>query len=107
MPAARRAALHVEAAVGIPGASGDGVAAAAVAESFLQVFANIAGPFIGGHVRIAVMQGAQGTGEFAVLLTIELFEEGNQRGGVFDGKLRRLLKLFRSRLRELRRAWLR
>src|SRR6185312_15702408 len=45
MPATRGAAFHVEAAVGIPGASGEGIATAAVAKSLLQVFADIAGPF--------------------------------------------------------------
>ncbi len=52
------------------------------------MLADVAGPFIGGDMRIAVMQDAHGPGELAALMAVELLEEGHQRRGIFDGDIR-------------------
>src|SRR5579885_1406331 len=84
MPALGGSRAHILTPVTVPRASGEGVSAAAIAEFFLEAGAEVAGPLVGGGVRIAVMKDAHRPGELALLMTIEQFEERHQRGGVFD-----------------------
>src|SRR5438045_7883968 len=85
MPSAGGSAADIEAPVADPGASGKGVSTSAIAEAFLKERAELAGPFVGGGVGIAVVQNADGSGHFTFLVTIELFEERDEGGGVFYG----------------------
>ena len=112
MPAARRPCAHVQAPVAVPRPARERIAAAAVAEFFLEARAQIAGPFIGGRVRIAVMQNAQRSRHFALLMPIELLEERNQCGGVLHryvcasrNFLEHTLMRFRSCARANRRTF--
>jgi len=71
-----------------PLASCKGVTAPAVAKGLLEVIANVGRPFVGGNVRIAIVQHAQRARQFALLMTVELFEERNQSERIFDGDVR-------------------
>ena len=71
----------------VPRTPGQRESAAAIAEFFLEARSQVAGPFIRGGVRIAIVQDAQRTRHLAALMAIELFEEGNQRGGIFHRKV--------------------
>ncbi len=85
MPAAGRAAAHILAPVSVPGTPREGVSASAVAEFFLEARAHLAGPFIRGRVRVAVVQNPHRTGRLALLVPVELLEERDQRGRILDG----------------------
>ena len=50
--------------------------------------AHLAGPFVRGRVRIAVMQNAHGARNLTLLVPVQLLEERNQRGRILDGDLR-------------------
>ncbi len=97
--------------VSVPRASCERITAAAIAKFFLKARAQIAGPFIGGGVRIAVMQDTQRPVRLAFLMTIELLEKRNQRSCVFDGNIGSVGDLheyafvrFRAGLRAYRRG---
>ena len=88
VPAARRSRAHIHPAIAVPGTPGQRESAAAIAEFFLEARAQVAGPFVGGSVRIAVVQDVQRTRHLAALMTIELLEERNQRRGILDRNIR-------------------
>src|SRR5215471_12017612 len=83
VPTARGSAAHIEASVPRVRAPRQRKSAASVAELLLKARPQLAGPFIGGGVGVAVLQYPQRPHGGAILSAIELLEEGNQRGGVF------------------------
>src|SRR5580700_8148659 len=84
VPALSRSAANIEAAIAGVGAADERIAAASVAKFFLETISQVACPFISGSVRIAVVKNAKGSGDIALLMPVELLEEGDQRSGVFN-----------------------
>src|SRR4051812_49863346 len=85
MPAARRPGAQILAAIPAIGTARERISAAAIAEFFLKMRAQCAGPFIRGSVRIAVMKNMHGARHLTFLVTIKLLEKRNQCGRVLDG----------------------
>jgi len=87
VPEARSEAAHVHTSIAVPRAAGMREPCASISKLILEEFPQMASPFIGGCVRITVVQNGYAS------LPVELFKERNQGSGILvgDGAVLQLL----------------
>ena len=85
VPEAGGGGFDIEAAIAEIGTAGVGKAGPAVAEAGLEKIAGGAGPIVGGGMGVAVVQDGEDLLAGSAVEAHQLFEKGDERGGIFDG----------------------